>query len=274
MGMTLSHGGGEPVASVCREGSVKGLRDPRRLRSRPSRRDARSRDAVAKPTVEADAVPALVFSPSMKLSGGRRAASVGKLAGADVALAADVADAVAPLPLVARLHAGDAFVLSLAALVAVALRLATCARILAPAEIRTTIYFAYALRPRALVALLHAIGHELIAAGRSVLFAPTFKPVQDLLAGKRDLALPRALRKFDRFEVIILNDIGYVKQSPEEIEVLFTLLVITSNLVFSEWDQIFQNPMTTAVAIERLVHHSVVLEFDVESCRSGPKEAA
>jgi len=126
-----------------------------------------------------------------------------------------------------------------------------------------------------------AVGHELVAAGRSVLFAPTFKLVQDLLAAKRDLELPRALRKLDRFEVIVLDDIGYVKQSPEEIEVLFTLmaeryerrsLVITSNLVFSEWDQIFQNPMTTAAAIDRLVHHSVVLEFDVESYRSGAKD--
>jgi len=128
-----------------------------------------------------------------------------------------------------------------------------------------------------------AIGHELVAAGRTVLFAPTFKLVQDLLAAKRDLELPRMLRKLDRFEVIVLDDIGYVQQSPEEIEVLFTLmaeryerrsLVITSNLVFSEWDRIFQNPMTTAAAIDRLVHHSVVLEFDVESYRSGHKDPA
>ena len=83
-------------------------------------------------------------------------------------------------------------------------------------------------------------------------------------------------------DVIVLDDLGYVQQSPEEIEVLFTLmaeryerrsLVITSNLVFSEWDRIFQNPMTTAAAIDRLVHHSVVLEFDVESYRSGPQDA-
>jgi DNA replication protein DnaC len=72
-----------------------------------------------------------------------------------------------------------------------------------------------------------------------------------LLAAKRDLALPRALRQFDLFDVVILDDIGYVQQSPDEIEVLFTLLaeryerrsvVITSNLVFSEWDRIFKNP--------------------------------
>ncbi|MFT5458488.1 MAG: DNA replication protein DnaC [Myxococcota bacterium] len=74
--------------------------------------------------------------------------------------------------------------------------------------------------------------------------------------------------------------IGYIKQRPDEVEVLFTLmaeryerrsLMITSNLVFSEWDQIFQNPMTTAAAIDRLVHHSVILEFDVSSYRTAEK---
>jgi DNA replication protein DnaC len=122
-----------------------------------------------------------------------------------------------------------------------------------------------------------AIGHALISSGRSVLFAPTYQLVQELLAAKRDLALPRALAKLDAFDLLILDDIGYVQQAPDEIEVLFTLLaeryerrsvLITSNLVFSEWGQIFKNPMTTAAAIDRLVHHSVILEFAVPSFRT------
>jgi DNA replication protein DnaC len=122
-----------------------------------------------------------------------------------------------------------------------------------------------------------ALGHALVEAGHSVLWVPTFKLVQDLLAAKRELELPRALRKLDSFEVIVLDDIGYVQQAQEEVEVLFTLLaeryerrsvVITSNLVFSQWDQVFKNPMTTAAAIDRLVHHCVILEFDVPSYRS------
>lgn len=122
-----------------------------------------------------------------------------------------------------------------------------------------------------------ALGHALIEAGHSVLFVPTFRLVQDLLAAKRDLELPRALKKLDKYKLIILDDIGYVRQRPEEVEVLFTLLaeryerrsvLVTSNLVFSQWDQIFQNPMTTAAAIDRLVHHSVILEFDVPSYRT------
>lgn len=122
-----------------------------------------------------------------------------------------------------------------------------------------------------------ALGHALVQAGRAVLFTPTYQLVQELLAAKRDLVLPRALRRLDVFELLILDDIGYVQQSPDEIEVLFTLMaeryerrsmLITSNLVFSEWERIFKNPMTTAAAIDRLVHHSVILEFDVPSYRT------
>ena len=122
-----------------------------------------------------------------------------------------------------------------------------------------------------------ALGHALVEAGHSVLFSATYKLVQDLLAAKRDLELSRALRKLDNFELVVLDDIGYVQQGAEEVEVLFTLMaeryerrsmLITSNLVFSEWDRIFKNPMTTAAAIDRLVHHSVILEFDVPSYRT------
>ena len=69
-----------------------------------------------------------------------------------------------------------------------------------------------------------ALGHALVQRGHAVLFTPTFQLVQDLLAAKRDLALPRALRRLDVFEVIILDDLGYVQQSADEVEVLFTLM--------------------------------------------------
>jgi len=128
-----------------------------------------------------------------------------------------------------------------------------------------------------------AIGHALIDSGRSVLYQPTFRLVQDLLAAKRDLQLPRALRKLDLFDAILLDDIGYVQQSQEEVEVLFTLMaeryerrsmIITSNLVFSQWDQIFKNPMTTAAAIDRVVHHAIILDFfKVPSYRNEEAEA-
>jgi DNA replication protein DnaC len=122
-----------------------------------------------------------------------------------------------------------------------------------------------------------AIGHALVQAGRSVLFTPTYRLVQDLLAARRDLTLSRALRSLDAYDLLILDDIGYVQQTVDEAEVLFTLmaeryerrsLLITSNLVFSQWDRIFKNPMATAAAIDRLVHHSTILEIDVPSFRT------
>lgn len=122
-----------------------------------------------------------------------------------------------------------------------------------------------------------AIGHALVEAGHAVLFTPTYQLVQELLAAKKALTLPRALRRLDLFELIILDDLGYVAQAAEEAEVLFTLLaeryerksvLITSNLVFSHWERIFGNPMATAAAIDRLVHHAVILEFDVPSFRT------
>ncbi len=128
-----------------------------------------------------------------------------------------------------------------------------------------------------------AIGHALVEVGHPVLFTPTFQLVQELLVAKRELELPRALRRLDVFDLVVLDDIGYVQQTPDEIEVLFTFLaeryerrsvLITSNLVFSEWDRIFKNPMTTAAAIDRLVHHSVILEFAVPSFRSEKAKAA
>lgn len=124
---------------------------------------------------------------------------------------------------------------------------------------------------------LCAVGHALVEAGHSVLFTPAYAVVQELLSAKRDLELPRALRKLDLFEVILLDDLGYVQQNPEEAEVLFTLLaeryerrsvMVTSNLVFSQWDRIFRDQMATAAAIDRLVHHAVLLEFDVPSYRT------
>ncbi len=123
-----------------------------------------------------------------------------------------------------------------------------------------------------------ALADRIIETGRSVLFVPTYQLVQDLLAAKRDLDLPRALRKLDRFDVLILDDLGYLKQRANEAEVLFTLIaeryerrsiIITSNLVFSQWEEIFQSPMATAAAIDRIVHHSVITEFDVPSYRTA-----
>ena len=131
--------------------------------------------------------------------------------------------------------------------------------------------------------LAAGLGHALIETGRSVLFTPTYKLVGRLLRAKRDYELERELRRLDRFQVVILDDIGYVQQTREEMEVLFTFLaeryerrsvMITSNLVFSEWDQIFKNPLTTAATIDRVVHHSIIIEFGKDIASLRAEEAA
>jgi len=124
--------------------------------------------------------------------------------------------------------------------------------------------------------LLAALGEQLVQQGRSVLFATCSLLVQELLAAKRDLKLERFIKRLASFEALILDDLGYVQQSREEMEVLFTLLaeryergsvLLTSNLAFSQWEQIFKDPMTTAAAIDRLVHHSVIIELNIPSYR-------
>ena len=137
---------------------------------------------------------------------------------------------------------------------------------------------AFGLPGRGKTHLLAAIARELvIQKGYPVLFTSTHRMVEQLLIAKRELQIEKMFKKLDRFEVVVLDDIGYVQQSREEMEVLFTFLseryerrslMITSNLVFSEWDKIFKDPMTTAAAIDRVVHHSVILELDGESFRA------
>ncbi|MFH1264326.1 MAG: IS21-like element helper ATPase IstB [Planctomycetota bacterium] len=137
--------------------------------------------------------------------------------------------------------------------------------------------------------LLSAIAQELVRNGRKVISWPCALLVQELLVAKRDLTLSRLLKRLSKYEALLIDDIGYVQQSREEMEVLFTLLaeryergtvMLTSNLPFSKWEAIFKDPMTTAAAIDRLVHHSVILELNIasyrleEAKRTKGKEAA
>ena len=131
--------------------------------------------------------------------------------------------------------------------------------------------------------LAAALAYEWVHQDYSVWFTPTYKLIDGLLRAKRDYELERELKRLDRFQVVILDDIGYVQQSREEMEVLFTFLaeryerrsvVITSNLVFSQWEQIFKDPLTTAAAIDRVVHHSRIIEFGPEMTSVRAEQAA
>jgi DNA replication protein DnaC len=125
--------------------------------------------------------------------------------------------------------------------------------------------------------LLCAVAQELVRSGRKVLFTTCNLLVQELLLAKRELKLHKALKRLGGYPALMVDDLGYVQQSREEMEVLFTLLaeryergsvLLTSNLAFSGWESIFKDPMTTAAAIDRLVHHSVIVELNVPSYRA------
>lgn len=124
--------------------------------------------------------------------------------------------------------------------------------------------------------LICAIGQELIRKDKRVYFTTCAMLLQQLLAAKRDLRLPKFFKRLNRYHALIIDDIGYVQQDKEEMGVLFTLLadryergsvMITSNLAFSKWEKIFKDPIMTAAAIDRIVHHSVILELNIPSYR-------
>jgi DNA replication protein DnaC len=124
--------------------------------------------------------------------------------------------------------------------------------------------------------LVAGIGHALIDRGLKVLFVRTSELVQRLQAARRDLRLPTELAKLDRFDLIVLDDFSYARRDQAETSVLFELiaeryerksLAITANAPFSAWDEVFPDKAMTVAAVDRLVHHSTILEMNVDSYR-------
>jgi DNA replication protein DnaC len=124
--------------------------------------------------------------------------------------------------------------------------------------------------------LVCGLGHALIEAGRRVLFTRCGDIVQRLQAARRDMRLPQELAKLDRYDLLILDDLSYVRRDQPETSVLFELiaeryehksLAITANTPFSQWGEVFVEPAMTLAAVDRLVHHSTILEMNVESYR-------
>ena len=126
-----------------------------------------------------------------------------------------------------------------------------------------------------------ALAREWCLQGRKCLYLSAANLVQQLLSAKSKMGLNNLIKKLDKFEVLIIDDISYIPYDKTESDVLFVLLaeryeqrstVITSNLAFSGWNQIFKDEMTTAAAIDRLVHHSIILELNTKSYRMKAAE--
>lgn len=121
-----------------------------------------------------------------------------------------------------------------------------------------------------------ALAREWCQQGRKCLYTTAANLVQNLLVAKSKMSINNLIKKLDRYEVLIIDDISYIPYERAESDVLFVLLaeryeqrsiVITSNLVFSGWSQVFKDEMSTNAAIDRLVHHSIILELNSESYR-------
>jgi DNA replication protein DnaC len=124
--------------------------------------------------------------------------------------------------------------------------------------------------------IAHALGHQLIAEGVRCKVFPAVALVQHLQQAKRELELMAAMSKLDKYRVIVIDDIGYVKKNNAETDVLFEFiahryesasLIITANQPFSEWDHIFPDSMMTVAAVDRLIHHASIIELKGESYR-------
>lgn len=131
--------------------------------------------------------------------------------------------------------------------------------------------------------LVTGLCHALVEAGRRVYFSRCSDLVQKLQAARRDLRLPQELARLDRFDLLVLDDLSYVRRDQAETSVLFELiaeryerksLAITANTPFSQWNEVFVEPAMTVAAVDRLVHHSTILEMNVESYRRRAAHAA
>jgi DNA replication protein DnaC len=130
--------------------------------------------------------------------------------------------------------------------------------------------------------LISGLGHALIDAGRRVLFMRCSELVQRLQTARRDLRLASELAKLDRFDLLVLDDLSYVRRDQAETSVLFELIAeryerksiaITANTPFSQWGEVFADAAMTVAAVDRLVHHSTILEMNVESYRRRTAQA-
>ena len=125
--------------------------------------------------------------------------------------------------------------------------------------------------------LASAIGHGLIEKGARVFFSSATMLIQTLQQAKSELKLKNVFDRLSRFDLLILDDIGYVKKSEQETSVLFELinhryetgsLLITANQAFSDWENIFPDNIMAVAAIDRLIHHATIIQTSGKSYRT------
>ncbi len=122
-----------------------------------------------------------------------------------------------------------------------------------------------------------ALAREWCLRGRRVLFLTAAKLLEELKEAYKQNKLHAYLQRLDKFECLLIDDISYVPMQREDADLLFQLIseryekrsmLITSNVPFANWSEIFKDEMTTAAAVDRLVHHAEILELNAKSYRA------
>jgi DNA replication protein DnaC len=123
---------------------------------------------------------------------------------------------------------------------------------------------------------LVAIGLAACAAGYRVLFTTAAELCMTLIAAKHEDRLKQRLASYDRCHLLLIDELGYIPFEREATDLMFQVIAqryerasiaLTTNLAFQDWTQIFPDPMTASVVVDRLVHHAVIFEFTGESHR-------
>ena len=120
------------------------------------------------------------------------------------------------------------------------------------------------------------LGIKACLLGKSVLFISVPNLVIELKEAMSSNQVHSYKKKFEKVDIVILDELGYISFDKEGSEILFNLLsnrndkgsiIITTNLIFDRWDEIFKDPILTGAMIDRLAHKAHVLDLSGESYR-------
>ena len=121
-----------------------------------------------------------------------------------------------------------------------------------------------------------ALGVEAIRAGRSVYFSPLADILDSLAKADREGRLRERIRYLCRSQLLIIDEIGYLTVGSTAGNLFFQLvnaryergaMILTSNRGFSEWGEVFGDPVVATALLDRLLHHAVVVQIEGSSYR-------
>jgi DNA replication protein DnaC len=124
--------------------------------------------------------------------------------------------------------------------------------------------------------LATALGVEACKKNYRTRFVSCYTLVNELIEARQDKDLQRLIQRYSRYELLILDELGYIPFSREGSELLFQVLaerqekgsvIITTNLGFADWTQVFGDPVMTAALLDRLTHKAHIVNCQWESYR-------